>query len=96
MVSNIKFVSFKELELRKRKPFVLLPALIFLMVLIVLEPEIFLFGMALAYVLHGPIRTLILWRRKVVASRSRVPAGPAPEKAGGGADPSGTVRHEKE
>jgi len=64
MVSNIKFSSFKELELRKRKPFPVLVGIIVLLVLIVNEPQIVLFSIALLYLLHGPVRTCMLWRKK--------------------------------
>jgi len=64
MVSNVKFVSFKELNLRKRQPFIWLPVLIVLMVLVVTEPEIFLFCIATLYVAHGPIRSVIMLRKK--------------------------------
>ena len=70
MVSNIKFVSFKEMEVRKRKPFTVFLGLILLFILIVNEPQIVLFSISVLYVLHGPVRTLLFWKRK----RSAVPA----------------------
>ncbi len=63
MVSNIKFLSFKELHLRRRKPFSVLLITIAALPLIVNEPEIALFGLFALYVLHGPVRTLFLWRK---------------------------------
>jgi CDP-diacylglycerol--serine O-phosphatidyltransferase len=64
MVSNVKFVSFKEMQLRRRKPFTLFLALIVLLVLVANEPAIVLFILSAVYVLHGPVRGLILWRKK--------------------------------
>jgi len=64
MVSNIKFVSFKEMGLRRRKSFTLFLGLILLLVLVVNEPQIVLFSLAVLYVLHGPVRGLILMRRR--------------------------------
>ncbi len=64
MVSNLKFASFKELDLRRRKPFPVLLGIIVLLVLIVNEPQIVLFTIALLYVLHGPVWSLYLWRKK--------------------------------
>jgi len=63
MVSNIKFVSFKELRLGKRKPFTLLLLGIVVLIFLYNEFEITSFSIAALYVLHGPIRTLILWRK---------------------------------
>jgi CDP-diacylglycerol--serine O-phosphatidyltransferase len=68
MVSNIKFVSFKEMELRKRKPFTACLGLVLLLVLFVNEPQIVLFTLSALYVLHGPVRTLILWKKKPPAA----------------------------
>ncbi len=64
MVSNIKFSSFKELELRKRKPFAALLAIIILLILIVNEPQIVLFCIAVLYLIHGPVRAYFSWRKK--------------------------------
>jgi len=63
MVSNIKFVSFKQMELRRRKPFTVFLGMILLGVFLVNEPQIGLFSLSAIYVLHGPIRSLILWRK---------------------------------
>ena len=68
MVSNIKFSSFKELDLRKRKPFPVLLGIIVLLILIVNEPQIVGFTLALLYVLHGPVLTLVLWKKRREAS----------------------------
>ncbi len=73
MVSNVKFVSFKEMELRKRKPFTAFLGLILLLILIVNEPQIVLFTIAVLYVLHGPIRGLILWGKKRSAGEEALP-----------------------
>jgi CDP-diacylglycerol--serine O-phosphatidyltransferase len=67
MVSNIKFVSFKELNLRRRKPFTVLLLIIVALILLVNEFEITGFSIAALYVLHGPVRTLILWRKARLA-----------------------------
>jgi len=76
MVSNVKFVSFKDMELRKRKPFTLLLLLILLLMLVVAEPPIVLFTMAAIYVLHGPIRGLLLWGRGKEAAGSKAAEEP--------------------
>ena len=73
MVSNLKFASFKELDLRRRKPFPVLLGIIVLLILIVNEPQIVLFTIGVLYVLHGPVWSFFLWRRKRAASNSASP-----------------------
>ncbi len=82
MVSNLKFASFKELELRRRKPFPVLLGIIILLILIVNEPQIVLFAIAVLYVLHGPVWSFILWRRRQATSNDGAQAEPPKEKAG--------------
>jgi len=70
MVSNLKFASFKELELRRRKPFPVLLGIIILLILIVNEPQIVLFSIGVLYVLHGPVWSFILWRKRHATSNT--------------------------
>lgn len=58
MVSNIKYHSFKDMDFFSRKPFMTFVLIIFVLVVIVLEPHIMLFVMALAYSLSGPVWAL--------------------------------------
>lgn len=67
MVSNVKFLSFKELELRRRKPFAALVAIILLLILIANEPQILLFSLFSLYVLHGPVWRGLRWRARRLA-----------------------------
>jgi len=55
MVSNIKYHSFKDMNFFSRKPFMTFVLIIFMLTVIVLEPQIMLFVMALAYSLSGPV-----------------------------------------
>jgi len=64
MVSTVKYYGFKDIELFRRKPFRWLVIAIFLIIVIVYEPEYTLFGLSLIYVIHGPILTLVLMRRR--------------------------------
>jgi len=64
MVSNIRYFSFKELDLAKRKPFSLFIFVVLSMIVIIMEPEIVLFGFVLSYVCSGPVNMLIVWHRK--------------------------------
>ncbi len=59
MVSNVKFYSFKELNLRRRMPFSLLVALILIFIVVAAEPQLMLFVLSFGYVLSGPITMLI-------------------------------------
>ncbi|MBW2039994.1 MAG: CDP-diacylglycerol--serine O-phosphatidyltransferase [Deltaproteobacteria bacterium] len=64
MVSNIRYHSFKDLELLKKKPFSTLVAVVLAMVVVVAEPEIMLFIFASLYLMLGPLSTLLGWYRK--------------------------------
>ncbi|HHL40317.1 MAG TPA: CDP-diacylglycerol--serine O-phosphatidyltransferase [Deltaproteobacteria bacterium] len=76
MVSNVRYYSFKELNLSRRMPFRLLVGLIFLFVVIAAEPHVMLFVLTLGYVASGPVtmyldnrerieRRFARWRREV-------------------------------
>ncbi len=64
MVSSIKFNSFKDLELAKKKPFSVLVVLVFVVILIVAEPPIMLFFLFLFYTLSGPLGALAFLKKK--------------------------------
>jgi len=68
MVSNIKYPSFKNLELLKRKPFNTLVAMILTIVLVVAQPEIMLFTFVCLYLVAGPGRAVREWYKKRVAT----------------------------
>jgi len=63
MVSNIRYPSFRGLELIKRKPFSVLVFVVSSIVVIVAEPEIMLFLFCFAYVLLGPLNLIYRWRK---------------------------------
>ncbi len=69
MVSNIKYYSFKELNLSRRMPFRLLVGIILLLIVIAAEPQVMLFILTLGYVASGPV-TAVMERRKRVLSRT--------------------------
>ena len=64
MVSNIRYPSFKNLELLKRKPFNTLVAVVLVIVVVVAEPAIVLFIFAAVYLLLGPMSVVWRWYRK--------------------------------
>ncbi len=63
MVSNIRYHSFKKIDLKGRVPFMTILVLVLILVLIALRPSVVLFVMAFLYALSGPILTLFLIRR---------------------------------
>jgi len=63
MVTNIRFSSFKELNLKDKVPFVTLLVVVLVFVVITLEPPIFLFIIFLTYTLSGPIITLVTLKK---------------------------------
>ncbi len=63
MVSNIRYHSFKQFDLKGRVPFLTILGLVLILALIALRPSIVLFLLAFIYALSGPIMTLLLIRR---------------------------------
>lgn len=65
MVSNVKYYSFKDLNIFTRKPFMTFVSIIFLLVIVVLEPQIMFFAVALTYAFSGPLFFIAgMFRRK--------------------------------
>jgi CDP-diacylglycerol--serine O-phosphatidyltransferase len=62
MVSNVRYHSFKGIDLRGKVPFVTILLVVLVLVLISYEPPIILFGGFLIYAISGPILTL--WQLK--------------------------------
>ncbi len=63
MVSNIRFSSFKELNLKGKVPFVTLLIIVLVFVVITLEPPTLLFLIFLTYTLSGPVVTLVTLKK---------------------------------
>lgn len=64
MVSTIEYPSFKELELKKQKPFSVLVATILILMVIVYKPKIMLFIVLTLYIFSGPAITMYQLRKK--------------------------------
>ena len=64
MVSNIRFHSFKSLDLRGRVPFVSVLVVVFIFVLISTDPPLVLFSGFLLYAVSGPVFTLFQVRKR--------------------------------
>ncbi len=65
MVSNVKYQSFKEINIRKAGAFHVFLYIILFLILIAYRPRIMIFSIVFLYVLSGPFSLLILKRRRV-------------------------------
>ena len=82
MVSNVRFHSFKNLDLRGRVPFMTILVVVVLFVFVSIDPPLVLFLGMLAYVGSGPILTLWTIRRRRAARRAGAGAGESRRDAG--------------
>lgn len=64
MVSNIRFSSFKEFNLKGKVPFVTLFIIVLVFVVITIKPAMILFGLFLGYFISGPLLTLRMIQQK--------------------------------
>lgn len=64
MVSNTRYYSFKDLDLRGRVPFVSVLAVVLVFVFISSDPPLVLFLASLGYAVSGPVMTLVHIRRR--------------------------------
>ena len=78
MVSNIRYRSFKDLDLRNRVPFVAVLLLVLTFAFISIDPPQVLFALFFGYAVSGPVNSLIFWRkRKQILQRRRQHSGDA-------------------
>lgn len=63
MVSNVRFSSFKELNLKDKVPFVTLAVIVLVLVVITIKPAMILFAIFLIYAFSGPVLTLSALRK---------------------------------
>ena len=68
MVSNFRYSSFKEINLRDKVPFIVAIVAMLVLGFIMAQPQRMLFLLALGYALSGPIVTLVM-RKKRLQSR---------------------------
>ena len=64
MVSNIRYRSFKDLDLRNRVPFVAVLLLVLTFAFISIDPPLVLFALFFGYALSGPVNTLVFLRKR--------------------------------
>lgn len=81
MVSNIRFSSFKELNLKDKVPFVTLLLAVLVFVVITLKPSMILFLLFLLYAISGPVWTLKEIQRRRQKRRRNKLENPQPETA---------------
>lgn len=70
MVSSINYLSFKEFDLRKQRPFSVLVGIILALVAVAYKPKILLFVILTIYVLSGPAMILYAFRKRRVIEGS--------------------------
>lgn len=70
MVSNVRFYSFKDLDLRGKVPFVAMLVVVLIFVLISTDPPRVLFATFSLYALSGPVTTIWLLRRRYRGRRA--------------------------
>lgn len=63
MVSNIRYRSFKDLDMRGRVPFMTILAVPLVFVLIFIDPPQVLFAIFLGYAISGPLWVVVRWLR---------------------------------
>jgi CDP-diacylglycerol--serine O-phosphatidyltransferase len=64
MVSNFRYSSFKEIDLKGKVPFVVAIAVMLAIAFIMAQPQTMLFVLFMAYAVSGPLITLVMRRRK--------------------------------
>jgi CDP-diacylglycerol---serine O-phosphatidyltransferase len=64
MVSNFRYSSFKEIDLKGKVPFFVAISVMLGIAFIMAQPQTMLFLLFLAYVVSGPVITLVMRRRK--------------------------------
>ncbi len=79
MVSNIRYHSFKELDLKGRVPFISILVVVLMFVFVSSDPPLVLFALSVIYALSGPVLTLVFIRRRRAARRA---AAALPEESG--------------
>jgi len=84
MVSNIRYRSFKDLDLKGRVRFVTVLLVVMIFVFISLDPPQVLFAIFLLYALSGPVNTLITLRKRRAARHRLGPHDDHPEPAESG------------
>ena len=75
MVSNIRYLSFKQVDLRDKIPFMAGLIIVLVFVFIAIEPPLVLFLISLTYAASGPVLTLVQIRKHRAARKQQEPPG---------------------
>jgi len=70
MVSNFRYSSFKEIDLKGRVPFVVAIMVMLVIGFIMAQAQTILFFLALGYAVSGPVITLLMLRKKRLDRKS--------------------------
>mgnify|MGYP000452536596 CR=1 FL=1 len=71
MVSNVRYFSFKEVDIHRRQPFWVLLAGILILKLLIAEPQMVLFTGFFLYAASGPVRTAWRWVRRLLRGQPK-------------------------
>lgn len=82
MVSNLRYTSFKGLNLRGRVPFVVMLAALLIFMLVIIKPPLVLLLMACLYCLSGPVMW-VMSMRKSLAPSAAMSAAPTSDDGNG-------------
>lgn len=83
MVSTIPYRSFKDIDLKGGRSFQALVCFIILILLVLSNPPVMLFGIAMIYLAHGPIESVLRNTRRVRGMRSRAAQHPMARREDG-------------
>lgn len=70
MVLNIRYYSFKDLDMKNRVPFIVMILVVLFLVVVSWDPPIVLFTMAIIYALSGPVMAVYRYREKLLRKKS--------------------------
>ena len=70
MVSNFRYSSFKEIDLKNKVPFMVAILAMLIVSFVMAQPQRMLFLISVAYAISGPVVTLVQRRRKLQSRKS--------------------------
>jgi len=75
MVSNFRYNSFKEVDIRGKVPFFSIVVIMLVLAVVIVQPPLVLFLMFLLYAVSGPVLTLFHLRRRRAERKAAVSGG---------------------
>ncbi len=76
MVSNVKYPSFKEINIKKARAFHVFLYIILFLILIAYKPRIMIFSIVFLYVVSGPFNLIILKRGRASDKKRKIDTEP--------------------